>query len=183
MQVFYRDFLGTEIRDRLTKGLLGRIFDCVINPANGEVVALYVNRDKNLLLPTVDITRYVKGVIWVETPEALATVDEIVRINEIIQLKTLILSTKVFTVSRAYLGEVIDYQLETNGWILTRLSVAKKILGVATDKKLINSAQIVRIAPTEITVRDAAVRVKGKVRRALTLTELSETSASFKLDE
>ncbi len=183
MQVFYRDFLGTEIRDKLGKNLLGRVTSCIVNPANGEVVAFHTRRDQRELLPTVDIVRYVKGTLWVETPEALAEHDEIVRINEIAQLKTPISGTKVFTVSRTYLGEVIDYQFETAGWVLTRLAVAKKILGVATDKKLINSAQIVRISPTEITVRDAAVRVKEKERRALTLTELSETTAAFQTDE
>jgi uncharacterized protein YrrD len=160
MQKSFREFLGLPIRERLSKGLVGKVDDFVINPVNGEIPAFFTRRDKRLLLPTVDVSKLTGEVVWVENPEALATPDEIIRISEVIKLNTPIFTNKVFTVSRQYLGEVIDFRFETNGWILTKIEVAKKILGIPTQTKLINSSQIVRIKSNEITVRDAVVKVK-----------------------
>ena len=162
MQKSFREFLGIPIRDRLNKGLLGKVGDFIVNPANGEVLAFFTRRDRRLLLPTVDVSKVVGGTVWVENPEALATPDEIIRISEIIKLNIPIFGNKVFTVSRQYLGEVVDFRLETNGWVLTKINVAKKILVVSTEKKLVNSSQIVRIKSNEITVRDAVVRACEK---------------------
>jgi len=162
VQKSYRDFLGAPIRDRFTRGLVGQVSGFVINPANGEIVAFFAHRNHKLLLPTTDILRVATGVVWIENTEAFAAVDEIVRIHDIIKINIPIFGSKVFTVSRQYLGEVVNFQFETNGWVLTKLDVAKKILTISTERKLINSSQIVRIKPTEITVRDAVVRVRAK---------------------
>ena len=162
MQKSFRELLGTPIRDRLSKGLLGRVGDFVINPANGEISAIFTRRDKKLLLPTVDILKVSANTVWVENPDALATPDEIIRIAEIIKLDTPIFGNRVFTVSRQFLGTVVDFRFETKGWLLTKIDVAKKILGIPTEKKLINSSQIMRIKSDEITVRDAVARVREK---------------------
>lgn len=164
MLLSFREFLGTPIRDRLTKGLLGRVADLIVNPANGEILALYARADRKLLVPTVDVVRVASGEVWVDSPEALAEPSEIIRIADIIAQKTAIYGNKVFTVSRTHLGSVTDYQFETNGWVLMRFEVAKKILGIPTEKKLISATQIVQIKPTEITVRDAVVDVREKAR-------------------
>ena len=127
------------IRERLSKGLIGRVGDFVINPVNGEVSAFFARGDRKLLLPTVDVFKVTVEAVWVEDPEALAAPDEIIRIAEIIRLNIPVLKNKVFTVSRNYLGEVVDFYFETNGWILTKVEVAKRILGIPTERKLINS--------------------------------------------
>ena len=181
MQKSYREFLGLPIRDRFNKRLIGKVSDLVINPVNGEIVALFTRRDRQVLLPTVDIERIASDTVWVESLEALAMSNDIVRIDEIIRLNTPIFSNKVFTVSRQYLGEVIDFRFETNGWVLTKLDVAKKILGIPTEKKLINSSQIVRIKPNEITVRDAVVKVKARAeKRRAKMPDLA--GAAFKIN-
>ena len=162
MQKSFREIVGLPIREKLSRGLIGRVDELVVNPQNGEILAFFTRKDKRLLLPTVDIAKVTADTIWVENPEALATPDEIIRIAEVIKLNTPIFTNRVFTVSRQFLGEVVDFRFETNGWVLTKLEVAKKILGIPTAQKLINSSQIVRIKPNEITVRDAVVRVHEK---------------------
>ncbi|MFH0776048.1 MAG: PRC-barrel domain-containing protein [Patescibacteria group bacterium] len=162
MQKSFREVVGLPIRDRLSQGLLGRVADIIVNPTNGEVLALFTRRDKKLILPVVDIVKISADAVWVESPEALATPSEIIRIAEIIKLNIPIFTNKVFTVSRQFLGEVIDFRFETSGWVLTKIEVAKKILGIPTAQKLINSSQIVRIKSNEITVRDAVVLVREK---------------------
>jgi uncharacterized protein YrrD len=180
MKQNYRAFLGTPVRDRLTRGLLGRVADLVVNPVNGEVLALHTHPSRKLLVPTVDVLRVSNGEVWLENPEAITRPDEIVRIAEVIAKKTPIVGNKVFTVSRAFLGEVLDFEFETNGWALTQLSVGKKILGIPTDKKLINVNQIIRIAPREITVRDLTVPIKAKITNKIALPDL-DGNASFRV--
>jgi len=182
MQKNFRELLGTPIREKLSKGLIGKVCDFVVNPANGEILAFFARKDKKLLLPTVDISQVSAETVWVEDPEALATPDEIVRIAEVIKLNTPIFTNKVFTVSRNYLGEVIDFRFEMNGWILTKIEVAKKILGIPTQAKLINSSQIVRIKSNEITVRDVVVKVTAKKIRETEKTALNLTPAALKVD-
>lgn len=162
MQKSFREILGLPIREKLSRGLIGKVSEFVINPVNGEVLAFFTRRDKKLLLPAVDIARVSADAIWVENPEALAAPDEIIRIADVIKLNTSIFGNRVFTVSRQFLGEVIDFRFETNGWVLTKIEVAKKILGIPTAQKLINSSQIVRIKPNEITVRDAVIKIREK---------------------
>ncbi len=181
MQKSFREILGLPIREKLSRGLLGRVENLIVNPVNGEVVAFFTRKDKKLILPTVDISRVSADTIWVENPEALATPDEIIRIAEVIKMNTPIFANKVFTVSRQYLGEVVDFRFETNGWVLTKIDVAKKILGIPTSQKLINSSQIVRIKPNEITVRDAVVVIREKKVAEKEATNL--TPAALKIDE
>ncbi|MFH1375865.1 MAG: PRC-barrel domain-containing protein [Patescibacteria group bacterium] len=160
MQKSYREFIGTPIRDRLSKALLGKVSDLVVSPINGEVLALFTRKDKRWLLPTVDVSKVVADIVWVENAEALAAPDDIVRIADVIKLNISIFGNKVFTVGRQYLGEVVDFRFETNGWVLTKIDVAKRILTIPTQQKLINSSQIVRIKASEVTVRDAVVQTK-----------------------
>lgn len=178
MQKSYREFLGLPIRDKSAKGFLGKVYDLVVNPADGEILAIFTNRERSVLLPTVDISRIANDVVWVENAEALAAPDEIIRIAEVLRLGVHLIDNKVFTVSRQHLGQVLDYRFETNGWVLTKLEVAKRILSIPTEKKLINSSQIVRITPKEITVRDAVVEVRNEMRERDTLPDLS--TAAFK---
>lgn len=182
MQKSFREILGLPIREKLSRGLVGRVGELVVNPANGEVLALFARKDKRLLLPTVDVAKVAKDTVWVENPEALATPDEIIRIAEVIKLNTSIFGNRVFTVSRQFLGEVIDFRFETNGWVLTKIDVAKKILGIPTSQKLINASQIVRIKPNEITVRDAVVKVRAKKAEEKETTA-NLTPATLKIDE
>ncbi|MFH0834008.1 MAG: hypothetical protein V2A63_01290 [Patescibacteria group bacterium] len=182
MQKSFREVVGLPIREKLSRGLLGRVEEFVVNPTNGEVLAFFTRKDKRLLLPTADVSKISADTVWVENPEALATPDEIIRIAEVIKLNIPIFSNRVFTVSRQFLGEVIDFRFETNGWILTRLDVAKRILGIPTAQKLINSSQIVRIKSNEITVRDAVVQVREK-RVAEKEAVESLTPATLKIDE
>lgn len=160
MQKSYREFVGTPIRDRLSKALLGKVSDLVVSPVNGEVVALFTRKDKRWLLPTVDVYKVVADTVWVENAEALAAPDDIVRIADVIKLNIPIFGNKVFTVGRQYLGEVVDFRFETNGWVLAKIEVAKRILTIPTQQKLINASQIVRIKASEITVRDAVVQAR-----------------------
>ncbi|MFA6457966.1 MAG: hypothetical protein WCV72_01070 [Patescibacteria group bacterium] len=162
MQKSFREILGLPIREKLSHGLLGRVEQLIVNPLNGEIVAFFTRKDHKLLLPTIDVARISADAVWVENPEALATPDEIIRIAEVIKLNAPIFGNRVFTVSRQFLGEVIDFRFETNGWVLTKIDVAKRILGIPTAQKLINSSQIVRIKSNEITVRDAVVQVREK---------------------
>jgi len=162
MQKSFREILGLPIREKLSRGLIGRVENLIIDPTNGEIVAFFTRKDKKLLLPTVDISKISGDIVWVENPEALATPDEIIRITEVIKMNTPIFGNRVFTVSRQFLGEVVNFRFETNGWVLTKFDVAKKILGIPTAQKLINSSQIVRIKQNEITVRDAVVKVREK---------------------
>ena len=179
MQKSFREFIGLPIRERLNKTFLGKAYDLVVNPADGEILAIFTNRERSILLPTVDISRIANDVIWVESVEALATPDEIIRIADVLRLHTPIIDNKVFTVSRQYLGEVLDFRFEMNGWVLTKLDVAKRILSIPTERKLINSSQIVRIQSKEITVRDAVVEVKAAANKREAIPDLS--TAAFKL--
>ncbi len=109
MKKSFRELLGLPIRDQLNRGMLGQVGGFVINPANGEIVALLARRDGRLILPTTDIAKVSSDTIWVDDPEALATPDEIIRIADIIKLNVPITQNKVFTVSRNYLGEVMIF--------------------------------------------------------------------------
>ncbi len=182
MQKSFRELLGIPILDKVSKGLLGKISDFIVNPANGEILAFFTRKDRKLILPTVDVARVTSEAIFVEDPEAMATPDEIIRISEVIQLHTPIFGNKVFTVSRQYLGEVVDFRFETNGWVLTKLDVAKKILGIPTEQKLINSSQIIRIKSNEITVRDAVVKLHEK-KSAVKEKVPDLTTATFKIKD
>lgn len=166
MKKSLREIFGAPIRDRLTRGLLGRVHGAVVSPTNGEVVALHAAPGGKLILPTSEISRYAAGEIWLETPESLALPSEIIRIDEVMRGDTPILGQKVFTVSRRHLGAVLDYEVETNGWIVTKLAVAKRILGIPTEQKLIDTRQVVRITSSEITVQDAAVAAQSNTQKS-----------------
>jgi uncharacterized protein YrrD len=158
MRLTYRELIGLPIRDRHAKGLLGRVTDLVINSDDGKVLALFVGSGKKLIVPTVDVVRMTREELFVEGHEALATPADIVRIDEVIQLGVPLLKNRVFTLSRQFLGSVIELEIETNGWVVAKLEVAKLVLNIPTQKKLIDASDIIRITKSEITVQDALVK-------------------------
>jgi len=171
-----KDFLGTAIRDKYTRQVIGRIDSPIIHTSNGEIVAFFVGSGRELILPTVDIIRVTKGEVWVESSEAICPPADIVRIAALLDHYIAIVGSRVFTVSRQRLGQVIDISFETNGWIMTKLDVAKKILNIPTERKLIDTRQIVRITKQEITVQDATLPNKRDIKSRAALLAKPEPS-------
>lgn len=172
MRLSYREIIGLPIRDRATKGLLGRVADIVVNPDDGKVLALFTNAARSLIVPTVDVLRMTREEIFVEDHEALTPPEHIVRIQEVVQTRVAILKNRVFTLSRQFLGTVIEFEIETNGWVVAKIEVAKTILNIPTQKKLIDAREIVRITKNEITVQDAVVKITSKEKAAVVDAEV-----------
>lgn len=168
-----RGIVGLPIRETGTKKVCGFVRDLIINPANGALIAVAAKAQAKIILPIQDVQKLNKSAVWIEDCESLTAPTEIVRVAEVLKLKVPIFNNRVFTVSRQFLGQVIDFEFQTKGFILTKIEVAKKILGIPTNRKIISTKQIIQIKSSEITVQDALVRAQKRRLKGSNQLELA----------
>lgn len=157
---------GRAVRDRASRGLLGRVTGLLIHPETGAVLAIFAHASRRLLVQPADVLRLDRETVWVAHPDAVVATAEIVRVQQVLAAQIPLIGNRVFTVSRVNLGDVLDTEIDTKTWQLTQLRVGKKVLGVTTREKLIAAREIVQIKKTEVTVRDATVKTTATERLA-----------------
>lgn len=150
------------------RAVVGVIEDLVIDPANGNLLGFLVRegfgKKKKKALAIKDLVGIGTKFIIVKSYSVLGDIDEIVRIKKVIDQRIHILKNRVFTVSGSYLGRVADFSIDVELSQLTRLYVSPGILGALKSQHIIGYQQIISIEEDKITVEDATLKLKSKVR-------------------
>lgn len=152
---------------------LAQVFDIVINPDDGNVLAFTIEPKKVFSLPKVispkDIWQFsVRGII-IKDDNSIINVNEIVRVEDVLSNKIEIIKSKVYTEGDKYLGRVKDFVINTNFFCLDRIYIEKPFIKGLLDEGLsIPRQNIVSIEKNKIIVKnDFLVKEKNHEKEAV----------------
>lgn len=158
--------LGSSLTDAPVMGLqtggeLARTQRAVIDPANLMIVAYEVDgpllKHETKLLRIADIRELSDLGMIVDSSDEFVSQDDVIKLKEIYDLGFHLIGMTVTDEKRQKLGKVIDFTLETNGFVVQQLTVRRPLFRSLNDTELlIHRSQIIEINDEAIVVHSAA---------------------------
>lgn len=141
-----------------TGGELARTKQAVINPRTLEIVAYELTgprlNTEPTLLRIVDVREFSDIGLIVDSSDEFVLPEDIIKLNEIYQLRFNPIGMSVIDEKRHKLGKVDSYTIETTGFVIQQLSVRRPWLKSLSDTHLlIHRTQITEINNDDIIVR------------------------------
>lgn len=153
--------LNAEIFSIQTGGKVARTTRAIINPANLQIIAFEVSGPLVQQHPALMLLSDVRelsnmGFIVDDIDQFIAPTD-VVRVNDVYQLKFDIIGKLVLDEKRHKLGKVIDFTIDTTQFLIMQLSVKRPLLRSFNDTEiLVHRSQIIEINNDSIVVRSQA---------------------------
>lgn len=133
--------------------IVGRVFDMIINPDTGKIVAFVLGPTGQKIVSPIDVLAWNSALI-INDEESILEPDDIQIVSKIIEKNIHIRGTKVFTKSGEYVGKVGDIAFNTKTFMLTVLLIGKSFLGFYYDKKNVAHKDIIQITGEKIIIKD-----------------------------
>lgn len=154
MERLFTNILGTPITDDDFRRPITFVKDVLIDPERGTLVALIVDISQNLVIVPIDILDWGES-IRISSHEAIIEGKEVLRVAEVQKKNIGILHNRVETKDKEYIGNVIDFSIDSKDLKLKKLYTAKSVLGlVRYDSRIIPSKNIERILPKKIIIKE-----------------------------
>lgn len=140
---------------------VGRILNVLIDPDNGQVVAFSLDFSFQRVIVPMDIRGWFREVVIARSDDVLG-IDDVVRVREVLNKDAMIFKNRVFAKnanhsaknSERYLGRVHDFSINIEQMMLSKIFVAKSLLGlVRFQQRIIPFSQILEIQRDKILVK------------------------------
>ena len=160
MERLFTHIIGTPVVDDDLKRPIALIRDVVIDPERGVIVALIVNGNKNLVIAPVDILSW-GDTIRIHSRDAIVEGNEILRVAEVQKKGIKIFHNRVETGKKEYIGEVIDFSIDSHSLTLKKIYTSKSFLGlIRYDSRIIPAKNIEEILIDKIIVKGNFQKVR-----------------------
>lgn len=145
-----------------TGGELARTGQPVIDPASLTIVAYEIitpspHADGTLLLRIADVRELSDIGLIVDSEDEFVKPVDIIKLNDIYELHFKLLGMTVTDERRQKLGKVVDFTIETNGFVVQQITVKRPLFKSFNDTELlIHRSQIIEINNEAIVVHSQA---------------------------
>jgi len=131
----------------------------ILNPNNLKIEGFMCqdsfNKKSELVLVYQDIRELLPQGFVVDDHDVLATPDELVRLQSLIQLNFQLIGMPVFTNNKEKLGKVADFATEVETMFIQKLYVSQSMFKSFTGGQLsVDRNQIIEITNTKIVIQD-----------------------------
>lgn len=130
----------------------------IFNPHNLRIEGFHVidSQDgRRLVLLSQDIRELSKQGFIVDDHDVLSPLEDLIRLQDILQLNFELLKKPVVTVSKTHVGKVNDYAVETSSMYVQKLYVSQSFWKSLTGGNLsVDRTQIVEITNRRIVIND-----------------------------
>jgi sporulation protein YlmC with PRC-barrel domain len=164
--IYYnRDVLSLRIG-----GFVGKALSPIINPNNLKIEGWYAiekgSRDE-MVLPVGEIRDVIKKGFVVDDHSAITHADDMIRLNEIINMKFELKGKSVVTDMKRRLGKIQDYAVNDQTMLIQKLYISRgAILGLTKQDLVIDRSQILEINDKKIIVKDVQEYVGSRIPAA-----------------
>jgi len=136
----------------------------IINPNNLKIEGFFCqdmfDRKKTVVLLYQDIRETMPQGFAVNSHDVLVEPGELVRLQEMIDLRFAIVGKQVVTTNKEKVGKVVDYATDTASMYVQKLYLAQSLLKNLTGGNIgVDRSQIVEITDRRIIIQDLAARV------------------------
>lgn len=150
--------LNKPVLSLRTGGAVAWVTEAIINPHNLKVEGFYCNDSVDghrLVLLYQDIREVSRRGFIVDDHDVLVDPEELVRLQDIMQLRFQLPKKPVETTSKEKVGKVNDYAVETTTMYVQKLYVSRSLWKSLTGGSLsIDRSQIVEITNKRIVIND-----------------------------
>lgn len=156
MKKLFSEIQGRPVFSRDTAGPVARIFDLVIDPANGTFVALSVHPSAAKIVGARDILSWYPHIV-IRDMDSITEPDEVIKVHEVLSEASYgpFFKNSVVTESGEKLGRVFDYLINLDAGVVLNLMVAKTFLGLINfSERIIPVSDIIRVEPDQIIIKD-----------------------------
>lgn len=144
-----------------TGGELARTDSPIIDPAHLTVIAYtlhgHITDHKDPLLSVADIREISDIGIIVDSSDEFIEPDDVIKVRDVYEQKFHLVGTAVTNERREKLGKVIDFTMDTGGFVVQQLTVKRPLFHSLNDTELlIHRSQIIEINNDAIVVHSEA---------------------------
>lgn len=136
----------------------------IINPNDLKIEGWYTQDDtsKNvLILQEQSVRQIVPEGIIIDDFDELVPLDDLVRLQKIVDLKFDLISMQVHTTNKQKIGKVVDYAVEPQTMMIIKLYLNQNIFkDFSGGGRVIDRKQIVEVTDRKIVVKDTEIRVR-----------------------
>lgn len=167
MLVYNSRLVGTTVLSVQAGGPIGRVTHTVIDPDNLKIIAFIldgplVDRRQNIL-DTRSIREYSDYGIVIDDTDELVAPSDIVKLEDVLGLNFDMLSLKVETKKGSKLGQVIDYTVSTDDFLVQQIVVKRPLVKRFVDPELlISRKEIIEVTDYKIIVKDEEKVLKAR---------------------
>ena len=145
---------------------VGRVVEVVIEPETGKIAGFLIGSKGQHVIAPSDIILWNESIFIDDSDDILET-NEILKVREVLKKNIPILHNKVYTKKGLYLGKVYDIGMSPKFFVMTRIAIAKNVLGLFPyDEKIIIQNDILEIKTDRIIVKDLDATVRAKEKSA-----------------
>lgn len=163
MLVLNSSLMNAPVMSLQSGAQLGTTSDPIIDPRKLQVVAFKVVGPRifeDSVLHSSDVREVGPLGLIVNAADDIMTLDQdLVRLNEVINLKFNLIGKNVIDDQNKKLGKVSEYSVETESFLIIKLHVSQSIMKNLSNSALIVSrTQIKEITDKEVIVRSATIK-------------------------
>ena len=168
MLVKREELIDCPVMDLHLVGEVARTVEDVVSPHDLKVLAYLVmgplvGTEHGDVLATKDIRELSRLGMIIDSEDDLVERDDIIKIKEVLDLDFKLVGMKVESKKGSKMGKVIDYTVNTDGFVVQQLIVQRPALKAFLDPELvIGRSQVVKITDKKIIVRDEAEKLLKK---------------------
>jgi|WetSurMetagenome_2_1015567.scaffolds.fasta_scaffold24982_2 sporulation protein YlmC with PRC-barrel domain len=164
MDQYFSQTIGTPVITESGQKV-GRIYNIVLNTDTGKVAGFIVSPGGGKVLAPIDVLSWHKA-IDVHDVDVILEMDEIRQVYDSLRKNIPVIMNRVYTKKGIYLGKVIDFAISDKLFVLTKIVVAKTILGIITySHRIIAHQDILEIKKDAIIVKDLLLAVPIKAAK------------------
>lgn len=166
MDRYYSQTVGTEVFTP-EGSRVGKVTEVVIDPETGKLLGFLLGPHGQYIITPSDVLFWNDQITISDVDDILETA-EIFKVQQVLQKDIPVLKNKVVTEKGLYLGHVLDFAIHTRLFVLTKMYVAKKMLGLFPyDEKLIAHKNILQMKKEAIIVKNPSTEIPVKDSKLL----------------
>lgn len=139
--------------------------EMIIDPRSLKIFAFYVlaPQQQNLVLHTEDIRNVTpQGLVIDNNNQLMNFDDDLVRLKEVTDINFQLADKPVYTENKNKLGKVMDFVVETDGFLIVKLHISRSMIkSFGVSQLIVDRSQIIQITDDKIIVKSTAIKEKS----------------------
>ncbi len=161
------DYTNRAILSLRTGSKIGNALLPIINASNLKIDGWYatsLDSKETMVLPSLEVRDMIAKGIVVNDHDAITPIDDMVRMQAVINAEFSLIGTPIVSESGEKLGIVKDYAVDHKTLYIKKLyigqSFLKSLLNFTHPQLIIDRSQILDVTPEKIVVKDATEKVQ-----------------------
>lgn len=160
MERLFKQSVGSPIISDERKSPVGILRDAVLDLEKGQIVALVLNKRKNLIVSVNDVSGY-EIFPRIKSGDCIMEASDIVRVYDVLKKGLFLIGNPVFTEKGKYLGVCEDYSFNDLDFRIKKIFVTRKVLYFfSIENRIFSVEDIVEVKKNKIIVKDDLIAEK-----------------------